>query len=268
MACTPSTLPTAAPHGPDAVREAQPLVQCLTNTVTVGLVANALLAIGAAPAMADVPGEAGPMVLHASAVLINLGTPATEQRAAMLEAALACAEHGRPWVLDPVAVGVLPVRTALAQRLVALRPTIVRGNASEIKALAGGAAGRGVDAAHSVDDALDDARALAAVTGGVVAVSGPVDLITDGDRVSRVANGHPLLTRMTGGGCALGGVMAAFAATHADAFDAATLASAAYGVAAERAAATASGPGTFAAGLLDELAALQSASFQRMARIA
>ena len=129
------------------VRSEPPLVQCLTNTVVTNFTANVLLALGAAPAMTDIPGEAGPFARIASGVLINLGTPHAEQRTAMLEAAAAANDAGTPWVLDPVAVGSLPVRTALAAELLAMRPTVVRANASEVMALAGlGAGGRGVDA--------------------------------------------------------------------------------------------------------------------------
>ncbi|MFE7398069.1 hydroxyethylthiazole kinase, partial [Streptomyces sp. NPDC057557] len=116
--------------------------------------ANVLLALGASPAMVDLPEEAGPFARIASGVLVNLGTPHAEQRSAMIEAARAAASAGTPWVLDPVAVGALPVRTALARELLELRPTVIRGNASEIIALAGaGGGGRGVDSSHGVEAA-------------------------------------------------------------------------------------------------------------------
>ena len=130
MLRAPSTLLTAVPRALEEVRAAGPLVQCLTNTVTVNLVANTLLALGAAPAMADLPGEAGTLASVTDAVYVNLGTPDAEQRAGMLEAARACDTLGRPWVLDPVAVGPLALRTTLAAQLLELRPTVVRGNAA------------------------------------------------------------------------------------------------------------------------------------------
>lgn len=269
MLRTPSTLLAASSQALEEVRSAGPLVQCLTNAVTVNFVANTLLAVGASPAMVDVPGEAGPMAGAASAVLVNLGTPAAEQREAMVEAAQACGRVGRPWVLDPVAVGALPVRTELARRLLELRPSVIRGNASEIRAIAGaGEGGRGVDSADGVEESLDAARALAASTGGVVAVSGPVDLVTDGETVVRISNGHPLLTRVTGGGCALGAIVAAFAGCHDDALEAAVAACTAYGVAAEHAVASAGGPGTFAVSLLDALSSLTAEDLTRSGRIA
>ena len=120
-----------------------------------------LLALGAAPAMVDIVDEAGMFAGVASGVLINLGTPTPEQRAASLEAAAGAVAAGTPWVLDPVAIGALPVRTALAHELVASRPTAIRGNASEILALAGlSAGGRGVDATDTTDDAAEAVLSL------------------------------------------------------------------------------------------------------------
>lgn len=243
----------------DRVRTGEPLVHCITNSVVVNFTANVLLAVGAAPAMVDIPGEAGPFAGLASGVLINLGTPTAEQRAAMREAASAATTAGTPWVLDPVAIGSLPVRTPLAHELRDLRPTVVRGNASEVLALAGsGAGGRGVDASDGVDAALPAARSLAGSTGAVVAVSGPVDAITDGDRLVRVANGDAALTRITGGGCALGALMAAFAALDEDRLATTVAAVAVYGVAAEVAAIRSTGPGSFGPALLDVLAELDA----------
>jgi len=242
------------------LRETAPLVQCLTNAVVVNFTANALLAAGAAPVMVDIPVEAGECARFASAVLVNLGTPKAEQRAAMLEAVTAAGEAGTPWVLDPVGVGALSVRTAFARELLAHRPAAIRGNASEILALAGaGAGGRGVDAADEVDAAGAAAAALARETGAVVAVSGAVDLLTDGERVVRAPGGSALLTRVTGGGCALGATTAALVAAAHDlglpTLDGVVAAHLLHAEASERAAAADPGPGTFAVGFLDALAA-------------
>lgn len=268
MTRTPEQLIDATVTAWEAVRTRAPLVQCLTNSVVTNVTANVLLAVGAAPAMVDIPGESGPFATVASGVLVNLGTPGGEQRDAMREAVLAAEDAGTPWVLDPVAVGALPVRTALAAELCRRHPAIVRGNASEILALAGaGAGGRGVDAAHAVEDAVGPARALARATGGVVAVSGPVDVVTDGAAEVRLGNGDVLLTRITGGGCALGAVMAAFAGAGDDPFVAAVAAITGYNVAAELAAARSTGPGGFAAAFLDELAALDAPTLRERAVI-
>lgn len=251
------------------LRAARPLIQCLTNTVTTNLVANTLLALDASPAMVDIPEEAGILARTAGAVLINLGTPGAEQREATLEAATAAADSATPWVLDPVGVGPLPVRTALAERLLALRPAVIRGNASEIRALAGGGkGGKGVDSVDEVDDAEDDATGLARATGAVVTVSGAVDLVTDGDTVIRIANGDRLLTRVTGAGCALGAVVAAFAATGAARLTATVAANTVYGVAAELAASQAHRPGSFAVALLDALSAIDPKTVLDRGRLA
>ncbi len=250
------------------MRADAPLVQAITNSVVTGFTANVLLALGAAPAMVDVPGEAGVFACVAGGVLINLGTPHEQQRAAMLEAARSATDAGVPWVLDPVAIGALPVRTALAAELLSGAPTVIRGNASEVIALAGrGAGGRGVDATDDPESALSAARELARAHGSVVAVSGAVDVITDGERIVRAANGHVLLTRVTGGGCALGAVMAAFAACGEDRLAAVVAAVTFYNVAAERAAEGAAGPGDFAVRLLDALTSVTPVDVEREARL-
>lgn len=241
------------------LREGTPLVQCLTNAVVTNFTANVLLAIGAAPAMVDIPLEAAPFARIASGVLINVGTPHEEQRAGMREAAAAADEAGIPWVLDPVAVGVLSVRTALAAELLAFSPTAIRGNASEIIALAGlGQGGRGVDAVDTPESALEAAGSLARKHGSMVAISGASDLVTDGTDVIRISNGHPYLTQVTGGGCALGAVTAAFLAVEGDRLAATAAATAVYTVAADMAAAGARGPGSFAVAFLDALAAIDA----------
>ncbi|WP_431807602.1 hydroxyethylthiazole kinase [Microbacterium paraoxydans] len=258
-----STLDLVATAGRlrEEVQASPPLTHCLTNAVVTGFTANVLLALGAAPAMVDIVGEAEPFAGAASGLLINLGTPTPEQREASRQAVTGAVAAGTPWVLDPVAIGVLPVRTALALDLAERRPTAIRGNASEILALAGrSSGGRGVDATDDTEAAAEAARDLALRHGAVVAVSGPVDLVTDGLRVIRIANGHELLTKVTGGGCALGAAMAAFLGaartTGVEPLTAVAAATLVYTVAAEQAAAVSSGPGSFAVALLDALAAV------------
>ncbi|WP_395939829.1 hydroxyethylthiazole kinase [Arthrobacter sp. CAN_C5] len=242
----------------EELRSTTPLVQCITNAVVTNFTANVLLAVGAAPAMVDIPSEAKQFASVASGILINLGTPQRDQQTAMTEAVVAANAAGTPWVLDPVAVGFLSVRTELAGQLAGRSPRIIRGNASEILALAGaGSGGRGVDSTDDPLDALHAARSLSRSTSSAVAISGAHDLMVgpDGDAVV-VANGHALLTKVTGGGCALGAVMAAFAALTDDAVLAATAATGVYTLAAEQAAARANGPGSFAIEFLDRLAAV------------
>ncbi|WP_144759533.1 hydroxyethylthiazole kinase [Curtobacterium sp. 9128] len=269
----------------EAVRARAPLVQCITNTVVQNVTANVLLALGASAAMVDVPTEAGPFARVADALLVNTGTPHAESRVASVEAARAAVDHGTPWVLDPVAVGSLPVRTALARELLPLGPTVLRGNPSEVLALLGDAAGgRGVDSTAGTDEARASAVAavLAARTGDgtgtagprAVAVSGPVDLIAgsraqDGSgAVVRVANGSAMLTRITGGGCALGAVVAAFTAVAPDdPLGASVAGTAVHTIAAELAARDAAGPGSFSVHFLDRLASLTPDELVAAARI-
>jgi hydroxyethylthiazole kinase len=248
----------------EALRTAAPLVHCLTNTVVQTITANALLAAGAAPAMVDAPQEAAEFAAVASAVLVNVGTVHERTAEAMRLAARAAGEAGTPWVLDPVAVGGLPYRTALARELVDLRPTVVRGNASEVLALAGaGAGGRGVDSTAGAEEAAGAAAGLARRTGGVVAVSGPVDVVTDGSRTVRIGGGSALLTRTTGAGCALGALVAAYLAVTDDPLTGTVAAHAHVALAAEVAADLADGPGTFAAQWLDALDALDGDAIAR-----
>jgi len=251
---TPSDLSCALA----SLRERPPLVQCLTNIVVAQWTANVLLATGAAPAMVDNPREAGSFAGIAGGVLVNLGTPYEETASAMLLAATAAREAGTPWVLDPVAAGGLGWRTQLAHQLVADgAPTILRGNASEVLAVAaGGAGGSGVDSVDSPESAAEAAAGFAGTHGTVVAVSGPVDHLTDGERLVRIGNGHPWMTQVTGVGCALGALMAAFAAVVPDPLVAASAATAMLTVAADEAARRSGGPGSFAVALIDELAAL------------
>ncbi len=261
------TLP-ASPLSPGsalrALRERRPLVQCITNAVVTGFTANALLALGASPAMVDLPGEAGPFSAVADAVLVNLGTPTAEQRDAAREAVA-----GRPrWVLDPVAVGVLPLRTRLAEELLRARPTIIRGNASEILAVATGVkAGRGVDADGATAEMTGVAASLALSTRAVVAVTGAIDHVSDGTRTFAIANGHPLLARITGSGCTATALVGAFLGAGLPALDATAAALVLSGVACERAARGEPGPGTFQVRFLDALASISPKELAAGAKI-
>jgi hydroxyethylthiazole kinase len=254
----------------DKLRAHHPLVQCITNSVVPNFTANVLLAIGAAPAMTDIVGESGSFARVASGLLVNLGTPTPEQREAMEEAVIAANDAATPWVLDPVAIGFLPIRTRLAQQLAPQNPFAVRGNASEILALAGeGAGGKGVESVDSTDAAAPAAIALAQRLRTVVAVSGSEDLITDGQRIIRMGNGDELLTKVTGGGCALGALIAAFAAVRGDyaPVEAVAAAHCVYGIAAEKAAAQAAGPGSFAVSLIDALSTLTASDITTAEKI-
>ncbi|MBV7396452.1 hydroxyethylthiazole kinase [Mameliella sp. DP3N28-2] len=249
------------------MRETAPLVQNITNYVAMNVMANVLLASGASPAMVHTREEAADFAGIASALTVNIGTLSPDWVVSMQEAAQAANDAGKPWVLDPVAVGATAYRREVGPTLVALRPTVIRGNASEILALSGvAAAGRGADAADTVDTAEAAARHLASAHDAVVAVTGAVDFVTDGQKEARVANGHALMPRVTALGCSLTGVVGAFVAGQ-DPFDATVAALAYYGIAGEVAAQEASGPGSFQVAFLDALYALTPQDVRANARI-
>ncbi|AWB50850.1 hydroxyethylthiazole kinase (plasmid) [Gemmobacter aquarius] len=237
------------------LRSTAPLVQCITNFVAMNVSANVLLAVGASPAMVHAREEVAEFAGLAQALCVNIGTLDPAWAEAMEMAVQVMIASGRPWVLDPVGVGATQFRRDVCARLMALRPTVIRGNASEILALAGmGGAGRGADSADPVTAAEASAQDLALRTGAVVAVSGPVDYVTDGVQAFRVANGDALMPRVTALGCSLNGAIAAFAVGQ-PALPATVAALAYYGLAGERAAGAA-GPGSFQVAFLDALYSL------------
>ncbi len=242
------------------LREARPLVMCMTNLVVMPVSANVLLAAGASPAMILAPEEAEDFAGLSDALLVNLGTIPTDWVSAMTLAVHRVNADRRPWVLDPVGCGATPHRSRVARQLAERGPAIIRGNASEIIALSGTARARpkGVDSADGSEDAIEAARVLARDTGAVVAVTGATDYVTDGQRVAAITGGHPFMTLSTGIGCALSGYVAACAAV-APPFAAAVGALAAYGAAGARAAAPLPGPGNLPAALCDALYALDDA---------
>ncbi len=252
-----------------AMRADPPLVQCITNFVAMNIAANVMLAVGASPAMVHAEEEAGEFAAISGALTINIGTLSSGWLAGMLKAAQSANAAGKPWVLDPVAHHATAFRRNAVARLIELRPTIVRGNASEIIALAGGASrGQGVDSRDAVEQAEDSARQLAERHGCVVAVTGVTDFVTDGRQARRVAGGSPLMPQVTALGCSLTCLVGAFAATAPDAaLDATVAALAVFAVAGEQAATAANGPGSFSWRFLDALAGLDKEVLDREARI-
>ena len=205
-----------------ALHRDAPLVQCLTNFVSMNYAANVLLAAGASPAMVHAAEEAPEFSRISGAVVINIGTLSQPWLDSMLLTAQAASQASVPWVLDPVAHHATAFRRDAVRRLLALKPAIIRGNASEIIALAGGAsAGRGVDAGDPVAQAEQSARELALAQETVVAVTGEVDYVTDGHRAVRIAGGDALMPRVTATGCALTALTGAFAAVAGQAADSA-----------------------------------------------
>ena len=250
------TDPDLAPvaHVLEAVRRRQPLVHCLTATVSMGIVADGLLAAGARPMMTETLEEAPTLTALADALVINLGTLSTDAMDGIPATVAVAVQDARPWVLDPTAIGIAPVRTPLARTLLESRPDVVRGNASEVLALAGeGHGGRGADSRAVPEHAEHAAQRIAARTGGAVAVSGPIDLVLSSTRRARVERGTALLARVTGTGCLLAALTAACRAVEPDPFTAALAATTWMDLAGEGAAQRAAGPGSFRMHLLDAL---------------
>lgn len=240
-----------------ALRTQKPLVHCMTNYVAMNVAANVVLAAGASPAMVHAEEEIAEFTPLCGALTVNIGTISTPWRNAMMAAARVAHEKDIPWVLDPVAHFISGYRKQAAQDLLALRPSIVRGNASEILALAGEAgAGKGADSQDTVEAAQGAARALALAFETVVAVSGPVDFVTDGTREARASGGSSLMPQITALGCSQTALMGAYAAVG-PAFDAALAGLAHFKVAGSAAAKLAAGPGSFQMHFLDALASTQ-----------
>lgn len=235
-----------------------PLVHCMTNDVVQTFTANVLLAIGASPAMVIDPDEASQFAAIADALLINVGTLTVERAEAMRAAARSATQAGKPWTLDPVAVGALTLRTEFCLELLALQPAAVRGNASEIMALAGmSGGGRGVDTTDTAASAVPAAQALARQINTIVVVTGEVDYITDGQRTRTVTGGDPLMTRVVGTGCALSAVVAASCSLPGDRLDNIAAACGWMKRAGTVAVAQSRGPGSFASAFLDALYTLE-----------
>lgn len=249
------------------MRATAPLVHNITNFVAMNIMANVQLAAGASPAMVHAREEVAEFATLSQALTVNIGTLDPAWAEAMELAANVMNAAGRPWVMDPVGAGATRLRLDVSARLMALRPTVIRGNASEVLALAGTlAAGRGVDATDTVDVAEQAAKKLAFQTGAVVAVSGPVDYITDGEIAFRVGNGHALMPLVTALGCALNGIIASFLVGQ-PALPATVAALAYYGLAGEVAAQNSDAPGSFQTTFLDALYHLTPDDLDARARI-
>jgi hydroxyethylthiazole kinase len=221
------------------VADSRPRVQCLTNTVAQNITANMLLAFGAIPSMAIHVDEVAAMAEGAGAILINIGTINAESELAIPKLLEVARDRGKPLVFDPVFVELSPLRQHIAREVLRLPNLVVRGNATEMTALA-----------------FD----LAAAEGVTRVTTGKVDRIESGAARFSVAHGHKLMTKVTGVGCAAGALIAACCAVEADPAVAAAAALTAYGIAGEIAAERARGPGSFAVELVDALAGIDEAT--------
>ena len=223
------------------LRQRAQRVHCLTNAVAQTYTANMLLAAGAIPSMTIAAPEIAGFVTRADALLINLGTFDAERRRAALTAIAAANKAGKPWVLDPVFIDRSKSRAAFARALAGKRPRAIRLNAAEFAALAGAAAEPGALAR------------FAAKRRTVVGLTGERDDVHDGNRLAAIANGDPLMAKVTAMGCAGSALVAAFLAVESDAWTATAAALLAFGVAGDIAAGRARGPGSFAIEMIDAL---------------
>ncbi len=272
--------PFALKNALDNVRASGPLVHNITNYVTVNDCANALLAIGASPIMSDEPADVEDIATICGGLTINIGTLNERSIRGMFAAGARSGELGHPVVLDPVGAGASALRTKTAADLLdQLSLTVIRGNMSEMKALAGGSSTtRGVDVCP--DDVVTEgnlpagvafARELSAKTGAIVAVTGAIDIVADAERAFIVRNGSPLMGRITGAGCMLSCLCTAFSIANREApLEAVVAAVAGMGIAGQVAQGRLGGMdgnGSFRTYLLDALYRLDGSDLDAAAKI-
>lgn len=243
------------------LREVSPLVHNITNYVVMNNTANALLAIGASPVMAHSLEEVQDMVGIASSLVINIGTLSAEWIKAMELSMSAASKRNIPIIFDPVGAGATPYRTTTCMELLGkTAPTVIRGNASEIMALVDSAIKtKGVDSAATGNEAKDHAIILAKKYKCVVVVSGEIDIITDGQEIRYVRNGHEMMPRVTGLGCTATAMVGAFTAINADPLTASTHAMAVMGICGEVAMEVSAGPGSLQMNIIDAFYGLEEA---------
>jgi hydroxyethylthiazole kinase len=250
-----TTLSEKAAENLARLRAKKPLIHNITNYVVMNYTANALLAMGASPVMAHAQNEVEDMVSFAGALVLNIGTLTDDWIASMVKAGIKASAMGTPIILDPVGSGATPLRTNSAKQIIDQTDIrVIRGKASEILTLRhADSKTNGVYSVHWVVEAADTARILAEELQTTLAITGPVDLITDGQRVVRVSNGHPLMGYVTGTGCTATTTIGAFLAVDNDPVSATATALAFFGFAGEVAGQSASAPGSFMIQLLDAL---------------
>ena len=251
------------------IREQAPLVHNITNYVVMNTTANALLAIGASPVMAHAEEEVADMVSIAKALVVNIGTLSEEWIQSMQKAMRQAKNCGVPIVLDPVGAGATPYRTDTAIKLLSMSPvTIIRGNASEIIAMArNGSNTKGVDSTSRSDSAVDAARELNGRYGSVVCITGEMDIIVSDDKTAKIMNGDAMMPRVTGLGCTASALCGAFLGVNASAFAAAIDAMVVMGIAGEMAAEQAKGPGSFQMHFLDMLYTMTEADILKRMKL-
>lgn len=237
----------------EKIKKQSPLVHNITNYVVMNNTANALLSLGASPVMAHATEEVEEMAGIASSLVINMGTLSSEWVEAMIKAGKTANAKHTPITFDPVGVGATSFRNNTAAEIIEeCKPTVIRGNASEIMALCNtGIKTKGVDSTASSNTALDYAKVLADNTGAIVVISGATDYITDGKRVISLNNGSDMMPKVTGMGCTSTAVIGAFTAVNPNTIEATAHAMALMSIAGEIATEKSEGPGTLQLNILD-----------------
>lgn len=236
----------------DSVRTAAPLVHCITNPISINDCANAVLALGAKPIMAEHPLETADIAASADALCVNLGNITDVRLEGITAAAQSANKNNVPIIIDAVGVTCSSLRKRFCLDFInKFKPKIIKGNAAEIKALAGESfAAKGIDSTETdLSSVIEAAKALADESGAVVLSSGKTDIVTDGEKTALISNGCKMMSLVTGTGCMLGVITASFLAC-ADAFDSAVLGCGFFGVCGELSS-TPFGTGSFKTILLD-----------------
>lgn len=251
------------------VKKVNPLVHNITNYVVMNNSANALLAAGASPIMAHALEELEDILKISPVLVINIGTIEPRWLDRMLFAAEYAHKQAKPWILDPVGVGASKFRNEVVAKLLTFKPSVIRGNASEIMALANyqGINAKGVDSHEPSEAALQAASELAKHYNNVICISGATDYIVSKHRQAAVANGSAMMPLVTGLGCSCTAIIAAFVACIEEPFEACLAAQAYFSLCGERAARNAAGPGSLQLRILDELYALQQSDFLNEVKI-
>lgn len=237
------------------VRNTSPLVHNITNYVVMNNTANALLAIGASPIMAHAKSEVEDMVNISNALVINMGTLDEYWEESMLIAAKKANLLKKPWILDPVGAGATAYRDSVLSRLLVLNPTVIRGNASEIIALAktNSTITKGVDSTAQSTEAVEAAKTLSQNYNSVVCISGETDIVISNNHIIYLKNGHPMMTKVTGLGCTASALIGAFIGVTENKTEAVVSAMSLIGIAGELAAEKSAGPGSLQLNIIDQL---------------
>ena len=252
-----------------AVKTQQPLIHCITNPISITQCANAILAVGGRPIMAEHPEEAAEITRTAKALMLNLGNITDARMESIRISALTAQENNIPILLDAVGIACSSLRRAYVRRLLdAVTPTVVKGNYSEIMALyRENYRSSGVDAESSLDIPLleEAALSLARRFHCLILASGKVDILTDGHRLFHIRNGTPQLSCITGTGCMLGALCAVYLSASSG-LDAVLTACAVLGICGELAEAE-QGWGTFSLRLMDGLSTLTDSNLEQRLKL-